>query len=87
MISAAQIRAARSLLDISAAELAEASGVDLRTIQRFERSSGVPASRSGTLDRLKTALESHGIEFIGDPIKSPGVQLKRLSTPAPKRPT
>jgi len=80
MISAAQIRAARALLGISAVELAECSGVDLRTIQRFESAAGVRASRSGTLTRIKETLESAGVIFIGDPITSPGVQLEGRST-------
>ena len=77
MISAAQIRAARAILDISATELAELSEVTWRTIQRFETADGVPPSRSGTLERVKAALEQAGIEFIGDPITSPGVRLRR----------
>ncbi|WP_206170004.1 hypothetical protein [Sphingorhabdus sp. YGSMI21] len=46
-------------------------------MQRFEASSGVPPSRSGTLERVKAALEGAGIEFIGDPVTSPGVRLRR----------
>ncbi|MCC6789896.1 MAG: transcriptional regulator [Hyphomonadaceae bacterium] len=78
MPSAAQIRAARALLAISAAQLAELADVTLRTIQRFEASDGIPGSRGGTLERVVDALESEGIEFIGDPLKSPGVRLKRV---------
>lgn len=77
MISSMQIRAARALLDISANELGRTSGVPLRTIQRFERAPGVPPSRGGTLERVTRTLEVAGIEFIGDPIKSPGVRLRR----------
>lgn len=77
MISAEQIRAARALLDISALELERLSGVPLRTIQRFERAAGIPPTRSGTLERVKVALEQHGVEFLGDPIHSPGVLLRR----------
>ena len=75
MISAAQIRAARGLLGISATELAERSGVDWATVQRFESAAGVPKSRSGTIARVKDALEAAGVVFIGDPIASPGVQI------------
>jgi DNA-binding transcriptional regulator YiaG len=82
MLSAAQIRGARALLGISATELAETSGVDLRTIQRFESVIGVPKSRSGTLDRIKETLEEAGITFLGDPLTSPGVQLKRRASKA-----
>ena len=83
MISAAQIRAARGILGIPAAELAAMSGVDLRTIQRFESVDGIPKSRSGTLERIKDTLEAAGIVFLGDPTLSPGVQLK---IPISKRP-
>ena len=79
MVSAAQIRAARALLGISAAELSEVSGVDLRTIQRFESAEGLRKSRSGTLERIKEALEDAGVTFLGDPTTSPGVQLERQS--------
>ena len=81
MISGEQIRAARALLGLSASELAEASGVGWATIQRFESQNGVPASRSGTLERIKDALEDRGVEFLGDPTTSPGVQLKRPDKP------
>lgn len=53
------------------------SGVSWATIKRFEESEGIPPSRSGTLERLTHALEKAGIEFLGDPIHSPGVRLKR----------
>jgi len=77
MISASQIRAARSLLGLSAVELGELAGVSWPTIQRFEAADGIPASRSGTLGRVKAVLEEAGIEFIGDPVSSPGVRLHR----------
>lgn len=75
--SSVQIRAARALLGITAADLASASGVTWKTIQRFEAADGIPPSRSGTLDKVKSALEAAGIEFLGDPIASPGVRLRR----------
>lgn len=78
MISAKQIRAARGLLNISAAELAQRADVTWKTIQRFESAEGIPPSRSGTLERVKSALEDEGIEFLGDPLKTPGVRLKTL---------
>ncbi len=77
MPSGPQIRAARALLGITAAELARRADVTLRTIQRFERLNGTPASRTGTLERVQQALEAAGVEFLGDPIESPGVRLKR----------
>ena len=77
MISAEQIRAARALLGMSADSLATRAGVGLATIKRFEASEGSPPSRGGTLRNVQAALERAGIEFIGDPISSPGVRLRR----------
>jgi transcriptional regulator with XRE-family HTH domain len=77
MPSGSQIRAARGLLGWSASELAERAEVTLRTIQRFETAEGVPPNRSGTLDKVRAALEAQGIEFLGDPETSPGVRLRR----------
>ncbi len=79
MVSGAQLRAARALLGMSAAELAEASGIGHRTIQRFEASNDVPDSRTAILRQLISTLEARGIEFLGDPVASPGVQLKPQS--------
>ena len=77
MASAAQIRAARALLGISDAELAKRADVNWKTVQRFESSDGVPPNRAGTLDRVVETLEAAGIEFLGDPVMSPGVRLRR----------
>lgn len=75
MVSGLQIRAARALLGITSPELSERSGVSRPTIQRLESVDGIPPSRGSTLERVKQALEAEGIEFIGDPITSPGVRL------------
>ena len=72
-----QMRGARELIGISAADLADRAGVTWKTIQRFESADGIPPSRSGTLERVKDALEAEGVEFIGDPLLTPGVRLKR----------
>jgi hypothetical protein len=56
--------------------LAEKSGVGWSTIKRFEEGDGIPASRSGTLERVQRTLEDAGVEFLGDPETSPGVRLK-----------
>ena len=76
MLSGAQIRAARALLGISSKELAELSGVGWATIRRFEIADGVPEGRESTLSRLMESLEAKGIEFLGDPVTSPGVRLR-----------
>ena len=79
MISGAQIRAARGLLDITAAELARRADISYRTLQRFESVDGLPDAQARNLDRLRATLEGLGIVFVGDPLSSPGVQLQRAS--------
>ena len=64
------------MLGMSAKELSQLANVGWATIQRFESSSEVPNSISGTLERVVAALEAQGIVFIGDPLASPGVQLR-----------
>jgi len=76
-VSGAQIRAARALLGISSKKLGQMANVGWATIRRFEQLDKVGRTRSGTLERIKETLEAAGIEFIGDPVTSPGVRLHR----------
>ena len=75
-LSGAHLRAARALLGISAQELAALSEVSWGTIQRYETLQEIPETRTGTLAKLRSALEAQGVEFIGEP-ETPGVQLRR----------
>ncbi len=80
MITANQLRAARSLAGLDQRKLAELSGLSLPTIQRMETSEDLIRGNVDSLTKLITALDSIGIEFIGDGIISPaggrGVRLK-----------
>ena len=76
MLTSAQIRAARALLDWQMKQLSEASGVSAATIQRIERQAGVPSTQGRTLLDLKRAFEDAGVEFIGTPESGAGVRLK-----------
>ena len=70
-----QIRMARAGLGVSVRELAEMSDVAESTILRFE--SGKGGMQTGTLARLRTALEAEGVIFIeADDAIGPGVRLK-----------
>ena len=75
MITGQQIRMARSALKWSARELAERTGLAMKTIQRIEAIDGTPSSYSSTLTDLKACFESAGIEFIGTPDEGPGVRM------------
>ena len=86
MISGAQIRAARALLGITAADLAERADISHRTLQRFEAVDGLPDAQSRNLNQVKAALEELDIIFVGDPVVSPGVQVERQPPKKKKRP-
>lgn len=75
MITSCQIRAARALINRSARELAEDSGVGVATIRRMELAEGVPSSNAQNLELIQKTLEELGVEFIGSPEDRPGVRL------------
>ena len=75
MISVRQIKAGRSMLNWSAADLAKASGVGPATIRRYEMQMGIPAGNTTTMLSIQSALENAGIQFTGDPLVNPGVTL------------
>jgi transcriptional regulator with XRE-family HTH domain len=76
MITSGQIKAARALLGLTAAKLAELSKVGFTTIIRLESFDGVPAGNVKTLEAVQSALEKAGIEFIGTPDSGAGVRWK-----------
>jgi len=75
MISVRQIKAGRSMLNWSAADLAKASGVGPATIRRYEMQDGIPTGNTSTLVSIQSALEQAGVQFTGDPLVNPGVTL------------
>jgi len=75
MITAEQLRAARSTLGWSVAELSSRSGVGTATIKRYEAVKGLPKSRKDNLGLLKHTFEAAGIEFIGTPDDAPGIRI------------
>ncbi|WP_286223324.1 helix-turn-helix domain-containing protein [Polynucleobacter sp. HIN6] len=76
MITSAQIRAARGLLDWSRKDLADHSGVSFASMMRLESFDGVPSSNVRTLEAIKKAFEDAGIEFIGEPNQGAGVRWR-----------
>ncbi|MFG1343686.1 helix-turn-helix transcriptional regulator [Xanthobacter autotrophicus DSM 431] len=88
MITAAQLRAARALLGLDQRALAALSGLSLPTIQRMEASDGVIRGNVDSLMKLVDALETGGVELIGENgVSEGGGRGVRLRTPAqPRRP-
>ena len=66
MVSAAEIKAARALLNWGQRELAAATGLSVPTIKRVESSQGAIRSTYTTVLAIQKALEEAGIEFIDD---------------------
>lgn len=77
MITSAQIRAARGLLNWSRKDLAEKSGVSFASMMRLESFDGVPSSNVKTLEALKKAFEDAGVEFTGAPDSQAGVRWRK----------
>ena len=76
MVTSAQIKAARALLGITVANLAELAGVGFTTIIRLESADGVPNGNIKTFDAVQKAFDKAGIEFIGSPEDGAGVRFK-----------
>ncbi len=72
MITSAQLRAARALLGLDQRELAQRCSLSLPTIQRMEASDGVIRGNVNSLMKLVHALDTAGIELIGDNTTSSG---------------
>ncbi|XWN32113.1 MAG: helix-turn-helix transcriptional regulator [Devosia sp.] len=64
ILTPAQCRAARALLDIKQAELADEAGLSAGVVIALEK--GTTQTKPDTLRRLRDALERAGIEFGGD---------------------
>jgi predicted transcriptional regulator len=76
MVTPEQCRAARGLLDWSQAKLAQQAGVGIVTIRQLE--AGVHVPRRATVDVIRRALESAGVEFIDENDGGgPGVRLRK----------
>ena len=75
IMTRAQCRAGRALLDLSVRDLAEVSLVHRNTISAFE--TGRTSPNSATLTVLRSALESAGVIFVDENGEGPGVRLRK----------
>ncbi|UCI22721.1 XRE family transcriptional regulator (plasmid) [Mesorhizobium sp. B2-1-8] len=74
MITGAQCRAARALVEWTRGKLAVNSGVDTLIVEEFERRISLPSQ--DVCDTLQTALENAGAVFIAENGGGIGVRLK-----------
>jgi transcriptional regulator with XRE-family HTH domain len=68
-----QIRAARSLARWEQTQLALNAGIAISTVRRLEGLDGPISANHETIERIETAFERVGVEFIGNP--NPGVRI------------
>jgi transcriptional regulator with XRE-family HTH domain len=76
MIEAAQVRAARALIGWSQAELANAAGLPLSAVDRFETGAQDNVLAEAT-EKIRAALESAGVAFIAKNGGGAGVRLSK----------
>ena len=83
MVDAAQIRAARALLNMGQTDLARIASVHVATIRRLEAATEVRGAAE-TVWKIQKALEAAGIEFISEEAgRGPGVRLKHARESRP----
>jgi DNA-binding XRE family transcriptional regulator len=73
MLTAAQCRAARGLLDWTQADLSAAAGLSAVSVRAFEKGGPI---RESNARRVRLALEKAGVEFIPENGGGAGVRLK-----------
>jgi predicted transcriptional regulator len=84
MITPEQSRAARGLLAWSQQELANKARVGIVTVHQLEAGTSQP--RRATLDVIRRAFESAGVEFIDENGGGAGVRLRQRRRPkTPKK--
>ncbi len=75
MLTPEQCRAARGLLGWSQQRLAHQAQVGVVTVHQLE--AGLSQPRRATLDVIRRAFETAGVEFIDENGGGPGVRLQR----------
>jgi transcriptional regulator with XRE-family HTH domain len=76
-VTGGQCRMARAALGWNAQKLATKAGVGVNTVNRFE--SGASQPRGVTLEALRGALDSAGVEFIAENGGGAGVRLRKAT--------
>ena len=74
ILTAAQCRAARAMVEWSAERLSQAAAIDLQVIRSFEARFRRPDAT--ILRRIRIALEQAGVTFIPEGSRGAGVRFK-----------
>jgi transcriptional regulator with XRE-family HTH domain len=76
MVTSAQLRAARSLLNWTVRELSEQAGVHRNTITRAETDA---TTHGHAVAQVVRTLEAAGVIFVEENGEGPGVRLRKAS--------
>jgi DNA-binding XRE family transcriptional regulator len=77
MIDPQQVRMARAALDLGIRDLATAVDASTSTILRFEKERG--GLQSGTMSKIKTALEGRGVTFLDNEGQGSGIRCRSMT--------
>lgn len=81
-LTSAQIRAARALLNWSAADLAARSSIGVATIRRAELTEGKTSMTTANDLAVRRTLENAGVQFIDENGGGSGVRLRNSRSKA-----
>lgn len=76
-ITASQMRAARALIKMEQAELAQRTGVSIPTIRRMEGGEGNVKGHYDNVSAIIRELEAAGVIFVAENGEGPGVRLRK----------
>jgi transcriptional regulator with XRE-family HTH domain len=80
LITPEQIRAARALLRLDQAALAQEAGISVVTLRRLEERQGLAKVAPTTVDQVRQALEKAGAEFIDRGVRRGGPTPDEIRT-------
>jgi transcriptional regulator with XRE-family HTH domain len=84
-VSGNQIKAARALIGMEQAELADKAGVSINTVRNMEAAGADEVRvRSDTLFRVQEALKAAGVIFVEENGDGPGVRMRKRRPGAAK---
>ena len=78
IVTGRQIAAARTLVGVAQANLAERSNISVATLKRMEASPGEAMGLVNNIRAVRQALEAAGVEFIPENGGGAGVRLRKV---------
>ena len=82
LTNGAQLRAARALLQLEKAELAQLAGISPNTLRKMEATNGPFATHKSTVRAVEAALVERGILLFNDSMPGARLDLSKVGVPA-----